>query len=145
MALAPVIGEAYKLMRDVLPALKSEWKKIAFELHPDRNGGDSAAFLEAQEAWNTIQRPDFPHMLWEIGQHARRQRQPPQPPPRPQGHFGDMHVEEYTIPHFGTIRVVMDPYTPGGSWKFTSTPAPATSTRTAGDDDDTNPFFVRKF
>ena len=34
--------------------LKAKWRRCAFETHPDRNGGDAAAFNELQLAYEIL-------------------------------------------------------------------------------------------
>src|SRR4051794_733042 len=59
-----------------LPTLKSAYRKLAFELHPDRNPGDPQAedrFKEAAEAWEVLSNPERRQIYDQYG-HAGAQQ-----------------------------------------------------------------------
>lgn len=49
--------------REVLSVFRGRWKKLSFELHPDR-GGSQEAFVRASNAWLIVQDEAFARCLW---------------------------------------------------------------------------------
>ena len=48
--------EAVQRWAELKEDIRKQWRKMAFELHPDRNGGDDKKFKEVKEAYDMLQK-----------------------------------------------------------------------------------------
>jgi hypothetical protein len=51
---AETFEDAENLLSEIKIVAKKNWKKMAFELHPDRNGGDSSEFIRVKDAYDIV-------------------------------------------------------------------------------------------
>jgi hypothetical protein len=56
--------------------LKATWRKRAFEVHPDRNGGSDAAFKELQLAYEILAGTAADHMHFAVTPDAKAKVSP---------------------------------------------------------------------
>lgn len=117
-------------LRKVFSDIKSTWKKLVFDAHPDR-GGNLEDFQSLQSAWGLVQRDEFAYVLWEVA-NGKPQRQ--------RSRF------EVKTP-FVTVRVVtdqsIDPSSIGIRFTSRSRTATTISTGFSGFSEG-DPFFVRR-
>jgi len=63
-------AEAIEEWKDVFPSIKSKWKALVFECHPDRSG-DRDRYDAIQDAWSIAQRPVFARVIWALLNHPK--------------------------------------------------------------------------
>jgi hypothetical protein len=75
---APTPEQSIVRLREFLPELRSRWRRLIFESHPDR-GGSRDRFEAVPWAWEVVQQDEFARLLWHRVREPKKDPEFPSP------------------------------------------------------------------